>query len=700
MESPLLTQWISGQMMNAICWTLIHSLWIGLLTAVLAGGVIFGTPKASARFRYQLLCGCLVTFVGAMSVVFYREVIAHPLAQSNSYTSVSITSNTVPALSANPAPQLVTINASVINQLKGFINRQAGWIFALWLLFFVAKSLKLISGLYNVHRIRHYKNHALGDEWSRKALDFGRALGIQQSIALVQSELVNVPVTIGLLKPMILLPMGLLFQLPPEQIDTILWHELAHIQRRDYAVNLLQSLVETIFFFNPGLLWLSSLIREEREICCDDIVLAHTAQKSNYLEALFAFQTFNTQPAGYAMALGFGKQQLMNRLKRMVSQENKRLSIPEKIVLLSSLLLLSAFAFIPKAKSVLVERTVASKKNDLAQTTEQASARQIYKIATSSPVKAAIPNQDQRIQLPIAPNTTPRDTTRTFTSILFVNNNHDMANREMMVRDDQGNQYHLKIINNQLVALDVNGVSLSESEQANYSELLPQIDRAMAEKSKVKQETVAEFKARAAENQRQQLSQLKQAQASKRNYLQSQTDKATTEKSEKQTPDLSSQSEKLANYKKHITTLPDSSTKLHDWAKKKQRTAPDISYDQERVRGVIAALVQEKVVASPTDVDWFGLTETELIVNGNRQSDALHQKLKAAYGIKPQYGLYYGPVKMHGTGVFLDKRDLKTAYIGNPQTPLTQPKTVSPIWFTRGPSLETIVSNLVDTTLK
>ncbi|QMW05801.1 hypothetical protein [Spirosoma foliorum] len=129
-----------------------------------------------------------------------------------------------------------------------------------------------------------------------------------------------------------------------------------------------------------------------------------------------------------------------------------------------------------------------------------------------------------------------------------MNNNHDMANREIMVRDDQGNQYHLKIINNQLVALDVNGVSLSESERATYSELLPQIDRAMAEKSKVKQETVTEFKAKAAENQRQQLSRLKQAQASKRNHLQSQTEKDATGKSVKQTTDLSSQSEKLANY--------------------------------------------------------------------------------------------------------------------------------------------------------
>jgi bla regulator protein BlaR1 len=81
----------------------------------------------------------------------------------------------------------------------------------------------------------------------------------------------------------------MLSQLPPDQVEAVLLHELAHIRRGDYAVNLLLLLTEAIFFFNPGMRWIASLIRREREACCDDIVLAGTPDKDCYFEALVAF---------------------------------------------------------------------------------------------------------------------------------------------------------------------------------------------------------------------------------------------------------------------------------------------------------------------------------------------------------------------------------------------------------------------------
>jgi hypothetical protein len=84
----------------------------------------------------------------------------------------------------------------------------------------------------------------------------------------------------------------------------------------------------------------------------------------------------------------------------------------------------------------------------------------------------------------------------------------------------------------------------------------------------------------------------------------------------------------------------------------------DISADQERVRGVISELVEAKVISKPTDLEWFGLSEGELVVNGNKQPVELQQKLKEKFNIKADHGLYYGPVKMNGRGVFLDKGDL------------------------------------------
>ena len=209
---------------------------------------------------------------------------------------------------------VVSQNQSLLNSLQAFLNQNMGIVFLAWLLFFVLKSLKMISGLLYIQRIRNYKIHAVTEELKHRIEHFSSQIGITRVVRLVQSELAKVPVAMGWLKPMILLPLGITFQLTPEQLDGILWHELAHIRRRDYLVNILQGLVETVFFFNPGLLWLSSLIRTEREACCDDMVLSRMNRKANYLEALLSFGYGEFDQARFAMSIGSGNQ-LRDRLK-------------------------------------------------------------------------------------------------------------------------------------------------------------------------------------------------------------------------------------------------------------------------------------------------------------------------------------------------------------------------------------------------
>ena len=159
-------------------------------------------------------------------------------------------------------------------------------------------------------------------------------IGVRCSVSLLQSQLVKVPVALGILKPVILLPLGLITHLPPEQVETILLHELAHIRRRDYLVNLLQHIVEAIFFFNPAVRWISSLIRQEREASCDDIVVANCNQKTNYLNALVNFQEYSFKHnTPYAMSIGSKRHYLLNRVKRIINNKNKGVTLFEKAVL-------------------------------------------------------------------------------------------------------------------------------------------------------------------------------------------------------------------------------------------------------------------------------------------------------------------------------------------------------------------------------
>jgi len=518
---------------EAICKTLIHSLWIGLVVAALAALMIALTKKTAAKLRYRLLCGLLLLFVAANLFTLYWELEKTPLNVVNkaSLTHVAGAGN----------PRLYqTLPINTLNGLNDLLIRWSGWIFTSWLVCCLFKSIRLSRELLYIKRIRSTSIATIAESWTNKAAAFSRQLHIRRTIKLAESALVKVPVTIGYFKPLILLPAGMLLQLPPGQVDTILWHELAHILRRDYLVNILQSIVETFFFFNPAIWWLSALIREERENCCDDIVLANTSQKHNYLEALVAFQHYENQPGAYAMGLSLGRNQLMNRLKRMVTRENQKLNTTEKIVLLSGILLCSAFTFIPAIKP----------------------------------------------QAPANPN-------YLISKVSFRLSDADRANCEMDAADTKGNHYAIKLAGGQLAALAINNQSVAQQQLAGFYKLVSQVNAYVDAAQRIK-----------------------------------------------------------AQRRRARNKLPAGNTTGSS------SSAEDLAAQSERMRAVIAALVQEKVVSDPNAIESFGLSDEELVVNGQKQPEALHRKLKAQYGIRPQYGLFYGSGKMTGTGIIMDKSDL------------------------------------------
>jgi bla regulator protein BlaR1 len=142
-----------------------------------------------------------------------------------------------------------------------------------------------------------------------------------------------VPMVIGHLKPVILIPIGFINALSSEEVEAILVHELAHIRRRDYLVNLLQSFMEIVFFFNPAVIWISQLIKAERENCCDDIAIAQAGDKGSYIQALLSCQEYQHAAPGLSMALATNKSTLLNRVKRIVNNHNQSLNIMEKTLI-------------------------------------------------------------------------------------------------------------------------------------------------------------------------------------------------------------------------------------------------------------------------------------------------------------------------------------------------------------------------------
>ena len=336
----MLPPYFRQEVIHAICWTLIHSLWLGILAAMLAGIVIICTRKLPVVLRYRLLATDLVLFVLAVGITF-----CYQLKQGHGESTVSGSQTLVPAaMNQTDVAQKGFANFTLplsgswslvdYRPVVNYLNRHAFIIVDIWLICLFIQLSRLMAGLYGIGRLRREGTKPPG-KWNDTLLLLSGQLGLKGRVSLLESASVKIPAAFGFFKPVILVPLGILSNLPAEQVETILLHELAHIKRGDYLTNLLLHITEAVFFFNPGLRWLNALIRREREACCDDMVLSVTVDRTVYLNALVSFREYFAAKTGssYAVALGKGRNGLLWRVRRMLTHENKTLDIMEKTIL-------------------------------------------------------------------------------------------------------------------------------------------------------------------------------------------------------------------------------------------------------------------------------------------------------------------------------------------------------------------------------
>jgi bla regulator protein BlaR1 len=343
---------IPDTIVRAVCWTLLHSLWQGLIFAVVAGVVLVLTKKSGASLRYNLLCGGLCLFLAVSGYTFYRQLVPAGAGMRGVASTAAMVNGRAGEAAEGGADLAATIGAghtlrSGIDALVGYFNRNASLVVLIWFMVFVARFVQLLSGWVYTQRIRHYQTRPAPADWQERLARLLEKLRITRPVSLLESALVKVPVVVGALKPIILVPMGMLAGLPPEQVESILLHELAHIRRRDYLFNLVQHVVDTVFFFNPALIWVSSLIRAERENCCDDVAIRETKSRRRLIEALVSFHEYEQSAQGYALGFAAQESQVVRRVKRIVDKTNHSLNAGERVLLMGGLMVMcAAFATI------------------------------------------------------------------------------------------------------------------------------------------------------------------------------------------------------------------------------------------------------------------------------------------------------------------------------------------------------------------
>ena len=168
------------------------------------------------------------------------------------------------------------------------------------------------------------------------------SMGITKTVQLVISRQIDIPATLGFLKPIVLLPAAAIIHLTPAQLEAVILHELAHIKRNDYFWNLLLSVAETMLFFNPFALLLIGIARKERENCCDDHVMNFQQNAAVYAEALLNVEKARARNPQLVMALGDNKHHLMDRVKRILNLPSEKNKISTRLLALVFFTLLFA----------------------------------------------------------------------------------------------------------------------------------------------------------------------------------------------------------------------------------------------------------------------------------------------------------------------------------------------------------------------
>lgn len=311
-------------LVTAVGWALLHFVWQGALVAALLAGVMVLLRERAANARYLAACAAMVL----MLVLPVATAVWIERSSVEGATSGLLSTRAVSPLS--PAPSNVTQQElrpgwwthswrqQAITRLDGTMPL----LISVWLLGVLAGSLRLMGGWISVLRLSRRKARPAAPQWHETLQGLAARLRVTQPVRLIESALVQVPTAIGWLRPVIILPASAFTGLTPQQLEAILTHELAHVRRHDYLVNLLQRAIEALLFYHPAVWWVSRQIRIEREYCCDNLAVAACGDVLVYARALAVMEQMRAAPPQVAVAVNGGL--LLHRIHRLVGTRQPR----------------------------------------------------------------------------------------------------------------------------------------------------------------------------------------------------------------------------------------------------------------------------------------------------------------------------------------------------------------------------------------
>jgi bla regulator protein BlaR1 len=422
----------SDALLRALGWTLAHSVWQGAALTLLLMALL---PRVrAAAQRYRLAYGALMGLWVVSMITFWQVFEPH------SATEVTMGFTPVVEEAGNMLQHAIAPEPGFWSVFSAGLEQQYPVIVAVWAFGFGLFLLRLALGFLYLKRLRRTSRLPEDDAWQFYLQDLSERLAFSKPVQLLESALVRMPVALGFFRPIILVPIGMVNRLSVQEVEAVLAHELAHIARHDWLLNLMQAFVEALFYYHPAVWWISGVIRREREHCCDDAAVYLTGNRLAYAKALVQVQEMARSAATPALALGMAgnarllrrRPLLLDRIRRVLNQPQPKSHIMEKLIATGVLLALLTFFGIrnnaPQAFAGTLQKLEAMQAGLFGPQTDQESA-----------VSDSIPKPSKKVQ--------------------------------KITRDDGNQKVELELKNGEITRLNIDGKEIPAEQYEQYSDL-------------------------------------------------------------------------------------------------------------------------------------------------------------------------------------------------------------------------------------
>ncbi len=387
----MIDYFFNPEFVEALGWTLLHSVWQGAAFAIFLVLILIALRSYAAQSRYIVAVGILCAFFMTVSVTFWQEwqEVNHQVELATQIPNESSTNDSFAfnnqkesgaTIESGKENTVGEINKSTVKNesswmliFKNYYQRHLPLLVTIWFMGVLFLQLRFLGQFAYVQRLKHYGTQLFPAEWIDKIEELEGKLRIQKKVKYLTSIRVESPMVIGWLKPVVLLPKQIFNSFSETEIYAVLAHELAHIRREDFMVNLIQTFLCNVFFFHPGVWWMSNQIDDEREHCCDDLAVAATGPATSYAKTLITVSELKLRmqknPA-LAMALA-GKDQkrsrggFTGRIQRLFLAGNSAGTFREGFATACILIAASFLGVVATGRTVKVNDTIVSDKVEL-----------------------------------------------------------------------------------------------------------------------------------------------------------------------------------------------------------------------------------------------------------------------------------------------------------------------------------------------